>query len=131
MIQDSVLVTFLNTKLETQHNLAFEHHFKLQSLYKMLVKSYGEYVTSDDLVRSFFETLSIKKSDLAEFKAQQLKEITKFNGKSSLNDGTESDLTSVHFAMSPGKKGASPERIDKADDEMGDRSINSLEKGLM
>ena len=55
----------------------------------------------------------------------------KFNGKSSLNDGTESELTSVHFATNPNRKGGSPERIERAEDEMGDRSINSLEKGLM
>lgn len=57
--------------------------------------------------------------------------MAKFNGKSSVNDGTESELTSVHFAAALGKKGSSPERIERADDEMGDRSINSLEKGLM
>ena len=131
MIQDSVLVTFMNSKLEVQHTQAFEQHFKLQSLYKTLVKGYGEYVTPDELSKVFFETLNIRQADQNEFKAQHTKELMKFNGKSSLNDGTESDLTSVHFAASPGKKGGSPERIERAEDEMGDRSINSLERGLM
>jgi len=54
----------------------------------------------------------------------------KFNGKSSLNDGTESDQTSVNFAMSA-KKGVSPERIERVDEDMGDRSVNSIERGLM
>jgi hypothetical protein len=29
------------------------------------------------------------------------------------------------------KKGGSPERIERAEDDMGDRSINSIERGLM
>lgn len=63
MIQDSVLVTFLNTKLEMQHTQAFDHHFKLQLLYKMLVKGYGEYSSPEELQRLFNQTINIKQSD--------------------------------------------------------------------
>jgi hypothetical protein len=30
-----------------------------------------------------------------------------------------------------GKKGNSPDKIERTDDDMGDRSINELERGLM
>jgi hypothetical protein len=54
----------------------------------------------------------------------------KFNGKSQLNDGTESENTSIHLVTNV-KRGNIPDKIEHVGEDMNDRSLNELERGLM
>jgi len=97
----------------------------------VLVKGFGEYATSDELFRIFNKNISSSQAETSEYKQQLTKEMNKFNGKN-VNDGTESENTSIQF-ITTGKNKAmqgSPDRIDQVADEMNNQSINSLEKGL-
>ena len=54
----------------------------------------------------------------------------KFNGKSQLNDGTESENTSIHLVTNV-KRGNIPDKIEHVGEDMNDRSLTELERGLM
>ena len=66
----------------------------MQLIYKMLVKGFGEYATSDELFRIFNNNISNLQADTNEYKQQLNREMNKFNGKN-VNDGTESENTSI------------------------------------
>lgn len=106
-IQESVLITFLNQRLESTHITSFNHHFKHALIQKHFHASHGELRTTEEFQNMFVQCMEIGERDQNEYKTQLVREMNKFTNKNLNNDGTESDRSSLTYqtGVSKGPRG--------------------------
>jgi len=80
-ISESVLVTFLNQRLEQQHTQLFTNYFKHGLLVRNLREQKNDIRTPEDLTRLIDESLGIGEKDANAYRIRLNNEMNKFNGE--------------------------------------------------
>ena len=131
LVDQAVIIGYLNSRLETTHVQTFQHHYKHELLYRALVKQQNEYKTAQEVAEAFNKNIDMAKlSQSGDFNAQLAKEMGKFNGKLVGGEMSESELTSQTGAQRA--QHGSPQRSEVGSDHHGSVGGNSnLRNGLV
>ena len=95
LVDQAVIIGYLNSRLEATHVLTFQHHYQHELLYRAMVKQQNDYKTAQEVADAFNKLIVLGSLEQGgDYKQQMAKEMGKFNGKLVGGEMSESELTS-------------------------------------